>query len=73
MLDQESYSLMKVWFVVISYRLYRECQRQLEEELRERLRQEEQFARERAAQLKPWRPKQPRKRKATYCGRLQKW
>ena len=50
----------------ISYRLYREYQRQLEEELRERLRQEEQFARERAAQPKPWRPKQPRKRKANF-------
>ena len=37
--------------------MYREYQRQLEEELRERLRQEEQFARERAAQPKPWRPK----------------
>ena len=66
MLDQESYTLMKVWFIGISYRLYREYQRQLEEELREQLRQEEQFARERAAQLKPWRPKQPRKRKANF-------
>ena len=53
---------MKVWFIG----LYREYQRQLEEELREQLRQEEQFARERAAQLKPWRPKQPRKRKANF-------
>ena len=52
---------------------YREHQRQLEEELLERLRQEEQFARERAAQPKPWRPKQPRKRKANFLGRFQKW
>ena len=65
MLDQESYTLMKV-VCFISYRLYREYQRQLEEELRERLRQEEQFARERAAQPKPWRPKQPRKRKVNF-------
>ena len=45
---------------------YREHQRPLEEELLERLRQEEQFARERAAQPKPWRPKKPRKRKAHF-------
>ena len=45
---------------------YREHQCQLEEELLERLRQEEQFARERAAQPKPWRPKKPRKRKAHF-------
>ena len=67
-LDQESYTLMKV-VCFISYRLYRDYQRQLEEELRERLHQKEQFARERAAKPKPWRPKQPRKRKANYCGR----
>ena len=54
------------------YRLYRENQRQLEEKRRERLLQEE-LARQRAAQPKPWRPKQLRKRKANYCGRLQKW
>ena len=56
----------------MSYRLYREYQRQLEEELRERLHQKEQFACERAAKPKPWRPKQPRKRKANFRGRLQK-
>ena len=50
----------------MSYRLYREYQRRLEEELRERLHQKEQFARERAAKPKPWRPKQPRKRKANF-------
>ena len=29
---------------------------------------EEELARERAAQSKPWRPKQPRNRKAKFCG-----
>ena len=28
---------------------------------------QEELARERAAQPKPWRPKQPRKRKAKFC------
>ena len=28
----------------------------------------EELSRERAAQLKPWRPKQPRNRKAKFCG-----
>ena len=50
----------------MSYRLYREYQRQLEEELRERLHQKEQFARGREAKPKRWRPKQPRKRKANF-------
>ena len=54
------------------YRLYRKNQRQLEEERRERLRQKD-LARQRAAQPKPWQPKQLKKRKANYCGRLQKW
>ena len=29
---------------------------------------QEELARERAAQSKPWRPKQPRNRKAKFCG-----
>ena len=59
-------------WIVLFYKLCRENrQRKLEEE-REQLRQDE-LARERAAQPKPWRPKQPGKRKANYCGRLQKW
>lgn len=58
--------------LIRKWRLYRKNrQHQLEKE-RKRLRQEE-LARERAAQPKPWRPKQPRKRKVNFCGRLQKW
>ncbi|CAH3195908.1 unnamed protein product [Porites evermanni] len=58
--------------LIRKWRLYRENQQRKLEEERERLRQEE-LARERASQPKPWRPKQPRRRKANFCGRLQKW